>query len=149
MNHTEASDAILAAFAAYWSANAPAQNGGVEPEVRWPGVDEGELPDGSVAWCRVTLRHFPAGQRTLGPIGARRFARNGVVTVQVFAPLLAGRGDTQAQALAIIARDAFEGKTAGAGEGVWFRATQVREVGPDRAWFQMNATADFEYDEIK
>jgi hypothetical protein len=70
------------------------------------------------------------------------------VIVQVFAPLTAGEGLTQAEALAIIARDAFEGKTAGAGQ-VWFRNVAINEIGPDGPWFQINVSADFLYDETK
>jgi len=147
---SEARDAINAKFYTAWQALAPAQNGGVEPVVRWQGEDSGDKPDSTQPWARVTILHATSGQDTLGPAGAgRSFERTGTVIINVFAPLSRGQGLTQAEALAIIAQNAFEGQTAGAGDCIWFRNVTINEIGPDGAWFQINVTADFLYPENK
>lgn len=149
MTLAEAYDAIMERFWTDWQALAPAQNGGSLPQVRWQGDDDGALPPTTDAWAMVTIAHGLSGQATLGKVGERMFERTGTVTVQVFTPLSRGQGLTQAQALASIARDAFEGKTAGPNGEIWFRDAAATEVGPDGAWYQMNASAFFIYDELK
>jgi len=45
------------------------------------------------------------------------------------------------------ARDAYQGiRTPG---GVWFRNATTREIGNDRAWYNVNAVIQFQYDEVK
>ena len=63
--------------------------------------------------------------------------------VQCFGPLANG-GLTLAEALAKVAREAFEGSVSPG--GIWFRKCRVNEIGPDANWFQVNMVADFEYD---
>lgn len=130
-----------------WRARTPGVNGGKVPEVRWPGVTKDTSPPTTEAWARFTIRHGRDGQRTLGSTGNRRFGRSGIITIQVFTPLVAGGGLSLAENLAIIARDAYEG--VGTPEGVWFRNVRITEVGDEGAWHQDNVIAEFEYDEIK
>lgn len=143
---TTARDAIQGLFWAAWQLLAPAQNGGALPEVQWQGVEE-EPADATAPFARVTIRHGTSRQSTFGHTGARRFVRPGIVTVQVFSPISRGGGLTLAQNLAIIARDAFEG--VGTADGIWFRNVRIQEIGLSGAWFQMNVTAEFEYDEMR
>ena len=149
MIFSDARNAMFERFWTDWQALAPAQNDGVVPEVRWQGDDSGTKPDASAAWARITINHATAGQETLGTVGNRCFERNGTVIIQVFAPLSRGEGLTQAEALAMIAQNAFEGKTAGPGGEIWFRDVVINEIGPDAAWFQINVSATFTYDELK
>ena len=44
-------------------------------------------------------------------------------------------------------RDALQGKTTAS--QIWFRNPRINEVGEDRDWFQVNATIDFNYDELR
>lgn len=150
ITYNAARDAINLQFYTDWQALAPAQNNSVEPPVRWMGDDSGNNPDPAQPWAWITILHGPSFQDTLGPdaAGGRSFQRTGTVTIQIFAPLSRGQGLTQAEALAIIARNAFEGRTAGSGE-IWFRNVAIQEVGADGAWFQVNVVADFLYDELK
>lgn len=146
MNFDEASDAIKGLFNAAWASLAPAANGGALPEIRWPGIDNVATPPAAdTAWARVTIQHGPNGSTTLAPAGSRRIERQGLVTIQVFTPNVKGDGLTLAQKLAIIARNAFDG--VGTADGLWFRQTYIKEIGPSASWYQMNILSTFQYDE--
>lgn len=109
-------------------------------------LGEPQVPKTELPWARVSMRHNRGEQDTLaGPMGNRLFIRDGSVIVQVFTPL--GEGLTRAYSLGKVAADAFEGKATP--KGVWFRSVRLREIGPDGNWFQVNVTADFEYNEAK
>lgn len=69
-----------------------------------------------------------------------------MIFVQCFGLLDKG-GRTLAQRMAESARDAYQGiRTPG---GVWFRNATTREIGNDRAWYNVNAVIQFQYDEVK
>lgn len=142
-----ARDEILGLFKTDWDANTPAANGGQVPTVRWPGVDAGSPPPSDGPWARIVVRHATSRQSTFGETGNRRFTRPGLVTVQVFTPLTAGGGLSLAEKLAIIARNAFEGR--GTASGIWFRNVRIQEIGEDGTWYQMNVLAEFQYDELR
>jgi hypothetical protein len=147
---TQARDAIMQAFYNDWNALAGAANGGVVPPVDWQGDDSSSKPDVSNPWARISIFHGISTQDTIGVPGAgRSFERTGTIIINVFTPLSSGQGLTQAEALATIARNAFEGKTAGPNDEIWFRNVSVNEIGPDGGWFQININADFLYPESK
>lgn len=141
-----ARDEIQGLFWDYWKAQTPAVAGEV-PTVEWPGVDSGTPPGADKAWARFDIRHAPSRQSTFGHMGGRRFTRTGLVSVEVFAPTAGGVGLSLAEKLGIIARDAFEGR--GTASGIWFRNARIQEIGPDKAWCQMNVLAEFVYDEMR
>ena len=143
---TSARDEIAGLFLAHWRAHAPAVNRGRDVQVFWHGVDAGHAPPAGLPWARFVLRHREGTQATFGASGQRRFARDGLVSVQVFAPLSAG-GVALAELLAVVARGAFEG--VGTASGIWFRNARIHEAGVDGAWVQMNVLADFVYDEMR
>lgn len=144
----DAVDEILGLFKAAWDIGSPAYNSGTPLPVEWDGQDTGSPPDLTKPCARVFVRHVGSRQITFGETGNRRFNRRGIVTVQVFQPISDRRGLSVVQNLAIIARDAYEGK--GTATGIWFRNVRSREVGADgRGWYQYNVTAEFEYDELK
>ena len=145
--HEAARDAILDKFKAAWDAGTPAVNGGDIPSVEWPNVDPPDPPltEGNAPWARVTVRHGPGGQATLGEAGARRFSRTGTVTVQIFVPA-AKRGLVTGDRLGNVALSAFEGERS---EDVWFSDVEMREVGVDGAWHQTNVSATFNYEVVK
>ena len=149
ITHSQARDGLFERFNTDWTALAGAQNNGVVPHVDWQGDDDGSKRDTSQPWARISIFHALSFQQTSGPVGGRIFQRTGSIIVNVFAPLSSGEGLTQAEALATIAQNAFEGKTAGPGGCIWFRNVSINEIGPDGAWFQFNITADFLYDELK
>lgn len=143
-NQAMAEETISAALRSAWTDL-------TRPIIEWPNVDrpEGE-PDpreGVDPWVALDILHRGSEQATLGPrgIGQRLFTRDGQLVVRVFVP--AGkRGLTDATALAMAASDAYEGRTL---DGVRFYRVGTKTVGRDGAWFQVNVTADFEFDEAK
>lgn len=135
LTFAQASDEILALFRTAWG-DRPA----LYENVR------GSPPRRPIPWARVTLRHITGAQASLaGGSGTRRWERVGILTVQIFVP--SGQGLAGAQSLAKIAVDAYQGQTTPG--GVWFRNVRLTEVGPDGDWFQVNALAEFVYDEIQ
>ena len=144
----EARDYILAKFKAKWDADTPALTGDASvPAVEWPNIEPPQPPlsAGNKPWARITVRHSRGSQRSFGEAPNRRFTRTGVVTVQVFVPA-AKRGLVTGDRLGNVALSAFEGEESG---DVWFRDAVLTEVGVDGNWYQMNATATFEYDVLK
>lgn len=138
---TDARDEMLALFKAAWD-GAPAS---ANVPVRYPDRKEDKPPSGA-PWARVSVTHANSGQATLANHdGKRKFTRNGVITVQIFTPF--GRGSNDADALAKIAQDAFEGKATA--NQIWFRDVTVNEIGQDGEWNQTNVLATFTYDEVK
>lgn len=142
-----ARDEILGLFKTYWDAETPGVNGSVIPDVDWPGVGLPSVPPAAAAWARIRVKHATSRQTTFGTTGNRRFTRPGLVSVQVFSPLDKGIGLSLAEKLAIIARDAFEGRSTAT--GIWFRNVRIQEIGPSDAWYQMNVIAEFQYDELR
>lgn len=120
--------------------------------VDWEDVaksDAGSFPpsDQTLTWIRPRIRHVAGGQRTLGgATGLKRFGRTGVIVVQVFTPR--GTGLSRPDLNAKVLMDAFD-KAVPDSTGVWLRNAAVNEIGPDGAYFQMNITAEFSYDEVK
>jgi len=105
-----------------------------------------DIPGDGTAWARCHIQHNAGDQDTLaGPIGNRLFGRDGLIMVQIFAPI--GKGLSKADELAKVVADAFEGQSTPG--GVWFRKVRLREVGPDKAWYQVNVVAEFNYVEAK
>lgn len=142
-----ARDEVLGLFHTKWIADTPAINGGSAIPVHYQGTDEGDPPAANHAYARITIRHTTSRAAAFGQDGIRRHTRPGLVTVQVFSPLIVQAGLSFAENAAIIARDAFEG--VGTASGIWFRNARIQEIGPTAAWFQVNVIAEFEYDEVK
>lgn len=103
-------------------------------------------PSPSSSWIRVSIRHRGAEQETMGPVGSRKFARTGVVFVQVFTP--ADTGTALSDLLIGLSRDIFEGVSI-VGTTIRFNGVSTREVGPDGKWYSALVEAPFEYDETK
>jgi hypothetical protein len=140
--YRQATDEMLGLFRTAWLANAGAVNGGTVPPVLYPHTDDGTIPTTAGAWCRVAINHETGLQRTLGRPAGRQFEHSGTLFVQVFAPQIGGTGYDLAQALADVARAAFEGKSTA---GVWFRNVRINEIGPDGPFYQINIAADFQW----
>lgn len=137
--YREAVDEMLGRFKAQWDADTPAITGTVPP-VYYPDTEDGTQEQTTNAFARVTVQHDDGGQRSLGGIGARIFENEGLITVQVFVPLAGRGGYSIAQALAEVAKAAFEGKSTPA---VWFRNVRFNEIGPEGPFYQINVNADF------
>lgn len=115
-------------------------------EMIWPDVPKEKPTDSEAPYARTRLRHATGEQATLANHnGVRRWRRDGSIIIQVFTPL--GGGLSVGYDLAKMVSDAFEGKTTAG--GVQFLNTRINEIGPSGNWYQINVTADFNYDEIK
>lgn len=115
----------------------------------WEGVPipPGAGPTSDDVWLRASLQHSTGEQSSLaGEDGVRRWNRTGFISVQCFAPLASGSVQKATQ-LASVVRDALQGKQTT--NCVWFRNPKINEIGEDRDWFNVNATIDFDYDELR
>ena len=138
--YAQAASDVRAVFEAVW--------GPLGYAVEWPNeVPAVRLPpDTDRPWARGVILHAAGGPASLsGPIGQARYARGGIAVFQVFTVL--GGGTQAAYALAQQVTDAFDGRRGP--NGVYFRATRIREIGPDGSWFQLNVQTDFDYEEVK
>ena len=99
----------------------------------------------SDAWVRTVVRNIVSNQDSLGPVGIRKFLREGSVFTQVFVPI--NTGLAEADRLAEIVRVMFEGiRLTG---GLWFFATDVRELGRVGDYYQINVESSFNYEQTK
>lgn len=144
---SEARDEVMELFRVAWASSAAYTESGDPAAVAWPGVDTGAPAPKDQPSARLFVQHASSRQTTLGRTGERRFTRNALITVQVFAPTGPRKGLSDCEALSVIARDAFEG--VGTASGIWFRNVRIVEVGPDAGLYQMNVRAEFQYDELK
>lgn len=143
----QARDEILGRFKAQWDADTPAVNGGAVPKVFWEGVGEVLDKPHDAAYAAPVIRHGPSEQASLAGDGAlRRFEKRGIIIVSIFSPLSGGKGLVLSEALAKVAKRAFEGKETPS--HVWFRNATINEVGVSGPWYQMNVIAEFVYDEL-
>jgi hypothetical protein len=142
LTHQEAVDEILAMFKEAWDS----ASGGPYP-VQWANVGQVQAPPTTTSpWARVTFTHVTGRQATLSwETGNRRFARTGLLAVEVFVPI--GEGSQKGYTLGKLVLDAFEGEASPG--GVWFRNVKMRESGVEKGWFQVNVTAEATYDEVK
>lgn len=115
--------------------------------IRWPGQESMSPPVASATWAAIFMTHTIGEQGSLaGDTGKRRWSRQGIITIQCFAPT-AKAGLTVSFDLACRLRDAFQSYSSAT--SLWFRNANAKEVGPDASWYQANTTANFDYDEVK
>tara|TARA_R110000851_G_scaffold268071_2_gene420691 strand:+ start:20063 stop:20509 length:447 start_codon:yes stop_codon:yes gene_type:complete len=99
----------------------------------------------AVPYIRTTVRHAGGTQETLGNVGNRRYDSTGVLTVQIFtAP---GDGHALSDTIVPIVRTAMQALRSA--NGVWLgEISPPIEIGITGAWFQVNVTAAFTYEEV-
>jgi len=142
-NFTDARQEIIDAFLAKWT---PTGFFAQYPNVKGDPPTGIGTPEDPVSWARLTINHVGSEQATLAEVGCRTFTRFGVLEVQIFTP--SGDGSRQSDILAQIVADAFEGKTTP--NRVFFRnVSPPIEIGNSGLWYQVNISADFEYDGFK
>ncbi len=141
---TEARNEIHQAFQDVWDADSPALNGGVAPPISYDAVAF-DTPT-AATWARIRIRHEQGEQATLGGPATRRFNKTGTVIVSIFTPISVTLDTSQAEALALLAKTAFEGKATPS--QVWFRDVSINEIGVEESWFQIDVIATFNYDDF-
>ena len=133
MDFSAARLAIRTLFATAW---------GNLTEIAWPDVPF-DIPDNQ-AWVRVDIKHNMGYQASMGSPGSNRFRREGIVTVQVFAP--EGKGANDAADKADAVADIFIGTD---DNGIHYYDTTINEVGNDESGFyQINVVTKFRYDRL-
>ena len=84
--YSNAIDEINAEFWNSWNSDKTVFVVGYVPDVRWQGVEEPSLPDGSKFWARVSIQTVFEEQTALaGNESKRRYTSSGLVFVQIFA----------------------------------------------------------------
>lgn len=138
---TGARDTVLGQFKLAWDL-APEAND--VPVYYWD-QKQSRPADDLATFVRINMTHAAGGQASLArDTGKIIYEREGIIQIQIFTPL--GKGLTEADSLAKVAVDAFEGQNI---EDIWFRNVRINEIGPDGDRFQTNVLIDFTYDEIK
>lgn len=145
----QARDEICALFQNGWTLNAAAVANGIVPPINWQTLQHDTPPDPGAIHANVYVTHIDASQASLsGGLGQRRWARVGLVTIQIKVPLSLGQALSLAEQLATIARNCYEGVATTPGD-VWFRNVRAVEVGRVSGnYLQFNMFAEFRYDEI-
>lgn len=98
---------------------------------------------------KLKITEPDSNQETQGPIGSRRFWRDGLLALRIFSPKRVANSDQGARPvneLARLARDVFEGKTI---SGCHFHAVEVHTLPEDGEWLVRLVKAEFNYQEIK
>lgn len=109
--------------------------------------DESFTPPSDELWVRLSVRHAPGGQETLGATGNRKFERRGRIIAQIFEPVGSGRRDRDVQADELLG--IFEGVSV-TGTTVRFHgSSEPRELSPDGRWSGLAVDVEFRYTEAK
>lgn len=123
---------------------------GYEPEIRFQGVPEKDMPGVDKVWLRASIQTVDEQQKTFstceGGAGKKLYTSYGLVFVQMFIPKTKNGVWTKGTILASILRNAFRGSKSG--NGVWFRNPRVEELTPEADFFRINVVSEFEYSEI-
>jgi hypothetical protein len=118
------------------------------PPVFWQGVEEKVPPAQDKPYARFAINHVLQNQSSLSnENGVRKWQAGGQILIQTFGPMSGGNGLQIAEALAIVAKNAYQGKSSPG--GIWFRNCRANEVGPTDGWYQFNMIADFTYEELR
>lgn len=134
MNYQEAIDSINAVFHAAWNPAYP---------VKWEDLP-GDVPVTETPWAKVLVQHTSGQLSSLGGGKVlRKWRRDGVIVVQVFAP--AGQGKTLAVSLGQVVVDAYQN----ANTEIHYRNVQLVESGTDGAFYRVDIYANFEYDDVR
>lgn len=141
-----AQDAIFGQFNTDWAAGATAIVGYI-PRVFFQGVTREDKPEPNKHFVRVSVQTVSDRQVTFrGADGLRRYRTDGLVIVQLFAPVSEAGGWRKCQRLAVLARDVYRGRTASG--NIWFRNVRLNELPPENAWDRINVIAEYQFDEL-
>lgn len=101
-------------------------------------------PSTTTEYVRISIRHLPSAQDTLGPENGRRYLRRGLIIIQVFV-----QADTNMQRTSVLCQqilDIFEGKHF---TYCWTKNSNIREGLTDGRWFQTSVEIEFNYEQTK
>jgi hypothetical protein len=98
-----------------------------------------------ICWVRLVVRHGDSQQKTLGPVGRRKFENSARVILQIFTVPNTGMKDSDALNQAF--KEVFD-TDLGRGD-VFGGQSTYRERGTAEGWQMSEATVSFTYDEIR
>lgn len=133
-------------FTAGWNAGASAIVGYI-PKIQYYGIDEGETPDNSKFWVRLSTQEVNSEQGTLSESvvsqGSKRYETYGLIFLQIFAPK---RSDaiTIIRKLAQLAKSIFHNSTT----NVIIRNASIKEAPSENGAIRFNVIAEYEFSEI-
>lgn len=133
MTTTDAIDIINGVIQSAWVAKSTGT-------IKWPDGDMGVPTDPE--WARVKIQHADGGLSSLaGETNVKKYTELGIVYIQIFTKLNAKNLRGYELGSAIL--DAFRKAKI---SGMVFRNYRRREIGPDGAFFQIQAIVGFEYE---
>jgi hypothetical protein len=141
MTAKAAIDSMFTQFNTAWQSNAAAICG-YAPEIRWQGVKESSIPDGSKYWCRVSEQTV---MEQAHAIGNKLYESSGLVYVQIFAPQTDAQGFNNCRELANLARDAFRAQNA----LVSFKNSRATQVADEKGFYRFNTVVEYDYTELR
>lgn len=149
INYVDAQDEMYALLLAAWNANTSAIVGYI-PELRYQNVINPAKPDSSKYWARLSIQTVTEEQATLATNisgeGQSRYTTNGLIFVQVFAPLSDSLAGRNGQLISQVAKKAFRGHTTSG--KVWFRNGRIQELPDDSQFARFNVVTQYQYDEL-
>lgn len=129
-----------------WQADA-AEIVGYVPVIRWPGQFEETTPDVTKHWGRVSTQTVSQEKANLSNSpGDNRYRTDGILFLQLFAPLTDPQGFDKMNALAELARNAYRAKQLPG--DAFFRNERKRELANDNKFFRCNVIVEYQYDAI-
>lgn len=135
---------MFALFNTAWAANTTAIAGYV-PKVYWPGIEDAAKADPTKFWARVSQQTVLESQTTLAE-PTKRFTAKGLIFIQLFCPKTNSTSIDLGRSLAVVARNAFRGKTSS--QHVWFRDARINELPSEESYHRFNVVVEYEYDEM-
>lgn len=119
---------------------------GVPKIIFWPNTANEEHPSDDV-WARCSVMHNrEQGNITLADeSGKKIWDRNGILTLQIFVPILMQNYYNICENLAVYVRNSFESSKS----CVTYRRPSVIEIGKDSGFYNFNFVTNFSYSNVK
>lgn len=144
-DYVAAIDDMAATFDSRWKADS-ATVAGIVPKIFYPGVVESDA-DKNRVWGRFFYRTLISDQTSLRNGAKTRHTAQGLVGIQMFAPIALPGGLRILQQLSGIAQKALAARSLSG--TVWFRSPRVDDtIPPEAAYYRLNVVAEFEYDAL-
>lgn len=145
MNRLEAKDEILATVTTGWNIVLPTIVG-TNHELRYWGKKYQNPVPVTKYWGRVSVQTVSEDQDTLRN-DTRRYRSNGIIIVQLFAPIEDNEVGVRLDQIAEGVRNIFRGCTVA--DNVQFARARIADnIDPEPAWLRSNVVAEFEYNQF-
>lgn len=143
--YERANDELVARVQETWDA-ATSVIVGYECQIFYPGIVEPEKPPIGTFWARMSRQTVREPQSTLRNGENKRYTSQGLVFVQLFAPLSDTQGAEKLRLLAAAVRNGF--RSGPTPSEVKFVNMRINELAADGKQHRCNVVTEYEYDEI-